>query len=186
MEVKPSTASSTDYEPRGRALLYGYSSEEILGRHRSLLIPPGEAAAVEARVGELARGEGIQGLEAVRWTRSGQRKDVSLTVSPVWDEAGQIVAVSTIARDVTWRKVTRATLATTAELFRVAFANAPIGMILADADLKPLQLNPALCAMLGYTEEELLTQGLWEISHQDDLPANFAAIAAALAGGEHL
>ena len=124
-----------------------------------------------------------EGLEAVRHTKDGRRIEVSLTISPIWDAAGQIVATSIIARDITARKATQAALATSLELFRVAFANAPIGLVLTDPDLNAVQINPAMCTMLGYTEEELISMDIWEWTHPDDRQANRDAIAVALAGG---
>lgn len=171
----------TDWNPAAERL-YGYSAAEILGQHRSLLIPPEEAGAVEARVQQLKRGESIQGLEAVRQTKHGRRIEVALTIAPIWDEAGQIVAASTIVRDITARKATEAALTRSLELFRVAFTNAPIAMMLTNPDLRPLQVNTALCAMLGYTEDELLAGDVWEWTHPEDRHENRAAINQALAG----
>ncbi|MDQ2653760.1 MAG: PAS domain S-box protein, partial [Chloroflexota bacterium] len=171
----------TDWNPAAERL-YGYTAEEIVGQSRTLLVPPEDVEAVKARVSRLMRGESIQGLEAVRRTRDGRRIEVSLTISPIWDEAGEIVATSIISRDITARKATQAALATSLELFRVAFANAPIGMVLTDPGLNAVQVNPALCSMLGYTEEELLTMDMWEWTHPDDRQANREAIARALAG----
>lgn len=172
----------TDWNPAAERL-YGYTAAEILGQPRTVLVPPEDVEAVEARLSRLMRGESIQGLEAVRHTKDGRRIEVSLTISPIWDAAGQIVATSIIARDITARKATQAALATSLELFRVAFANAPIGLVLSDPDLNAVQINPAMCTMLGYTEEELISMDIWEWTHPDDRQANRDAIAVALAGG---
>jgi PAS domain S-box-containing protein len=68
--------------------------------------------------------------------------------------------------------------------FRVAFQNAPIGMALSDLDGRYLQVNPALCRLLGRTEEELLRSTSWEVTHPDDREAQAALERAALGGGE--
>jgi PAS domain S-box-containing protein len=126
----------TDWNPAAERL-YGYTAAEILGKHRSVLIPPEEEVKVDGRVRRLSLGESIQGVEAVRRTKIGRRIEVSMTISPIWNEAGQHVATSIIARDITERKATEAALATSRELFRVAFADAPIGMVLTDPELRP-------------------------------------------------
>ncbi len=68
------------------------------------------------------------------------------------------------------------------DLFRVAFENAPIGMVLATPDLTSVQVNRALCAMLGYTEEEILEIGSWALTHPEDTAPNLTLMQRALAG----
>ncbi len=69
------------------------------------------------------------------------------------------------------------------EHFRNAFEHAPIGMALVSADGRPLQINTALCRMLGYTHDELLPKPITEVMHPDDL-ASANADRARLLGGE--
>ena len=171
----------TDWNPAAERL-YGYTAAEVIGRHRAILVPPHEAAAVEAMAERLRHGESIEGLETVQWTKDGRRVDVSLTVSPVRNELGEIVAASSVVRDITPRKATEAALAASEALLRDAFANAPIGMVLASPDLRVLRVNPALCAMLGYTEEELLASDFRRFTHPADVAPNQRLLERALAG----
>ena len=53
--------------------------------------------------------------------------------------------------------------------FRLAFENAPVGMAVAGLDFQLRQVNPALCRLLGYSEQELLATTLLELVHPDDL-----------------
>ena len=64
---------------------------------------------------------------------------------PVWSDAGEIVATSAIVRDITARKATQHALAASEAILRVAFENAPIGMILVSPDGQTLRVNHALC-----------------------------------------
>ena len=68
--------------------------------------------------------------------------------------------------------------------FRVAFQNAPIGMALCDLDGRYLQVNPALCRLLGRTEEELLATTSVEVTHPGDRETEAALQRAALGGSE--
>jgi PAS domain S-box-containing protein len=68
--------------------------------------------------------------------------------------------------------------------FRVAFQNAPIGMALSNVEGRYLQVNPALCRLLGRTEEELLSATSEEVTHPDDRETQAALERAALSGGE--
>jgi diguanylate cyclase (GGDEF)-like protein/PAS domain S-box-containing protein len=56
------------------------------------------------------------------------------------------------------------------ERFRAAFDHAPIGMALVGIDGRHLRVNPALCAITGYSERELLARTWQEITHPEDLP----------------
>jgi PAS domain S-box-containing protein len=90
--------------------LYGYTAEEAVGRHLSLLLPPeraGESAEVLER---LMRGESVHHLETERVRKDGSRVPVSLSLSPVRDPAGEIIGTSASARDITERRRAEETL----------------------------------------------------------------------------
>ncbi len=102
------------WNPAARRL-FGYSSEEVVGKSITILIPP-ELEDEEPRILErIRRGERVEHYETVRRHKDGHRVDISLTVSPVKDEHGTIVGASKIARDITARKRTEAILARRAE-----------------------------------------------------------------------
>ena len=88
---------------RGAERLYGYTTSEILGQSISLLIPPDLPNDLSQFFERLQRGEGIDHYETQRLHKDGTRRDVSLTVSPIRDSAGQIIGISKIARDTTAR-----------------------------------------------------------------------------------
>ena len=84
--------------------MFGYEAAEIIGQPITRLFPP-ELVEEEERILErLRRGERIERYETVRMTRDGRHLDVGLTISPVRDVAGKIVAASKIIRDLTERK----------------------------------------------------------------------------------
>ncbi|MBF0140627.1 MAG: PAS domain S-box protein [Magnetococcales bacterium] len=66
--------------------------------------------------------------------------------------------------------------------FRGAFENAAHGMALVSPDGRWLKVNRALCAILGYGEEELLAINFQTITHPDDLGSNLAHLHQMLAG----
>ena len=88
----------------GAERIFGWSAEEAIGRHITLIIPPERHPEEEMVLAKLRRGERIEHFETVRVTKDGRRLDVSLTVSPVRDARGVIVGASKIARDVTERR----------------------------------------------------------------------------------
>jgi PAS domain S-box-containing protein len=87
----------------GAERLYGYTRAEVVGKHISLLhVRPHKHTDLFGRIG---KGERISRLETVNLAKDGRRIDVSLTVSPILDHSGQIVSASTIAHDITDRKL---------------------------------------------------------------------------------
>ncbi len=86
------------------AHLFGYSAEEIIGRPILTIIPP-ELHSEEAEIlRKIQSGERIDHYETRRVTKDGQMVDVSLTISPIRDRAGNIVGFSKIAREISRRK----------------------------------------------------------------------------------
>ena len=85
----------------GARRIYGYGAEEVVGRQISILIPPDLKDELPSILKRLGKGERIDHYETARLRKDGQRIDVSLTISPIRDSVGNIIGVSTIARDIT-------------------------------------------------------------------------------------
>ena len=83
--------------------MYGYTAEEIVGCPISKLIPSDHPDELSHILQRLARGEHLDHYETTRVRKDGQRIDVSLTISPIRDAAGNISGASIIARDTTER-----------------------------------------------------------------------------------
>ncbi len=95
---------------RGGEKMFGYTAEEAIGKNISSIIPP-ECIKQEKIIFERIRNnEIIEHYETVRNKKNGEQIYVSLTVSPLKDEAGNIIGVSKIARDITSRKKIEAEL----------------------------------------------------------------------------
>jgi len=86
---------------RGAERIYGYSAEEAVGKSVSMLIHPDHPDELAEITTHLKRGEGVEHYTTKRLRKDGQRISISLTVSPILDRAGNVVAASSIARDIT-------------------------------------------------------------------------------------
>jgi len=84
--------------------VFGYSAAEMIGRPITILFPPDRLAEEADFLTRIAKGESIEHYETVRIRKDGTPIDISVTLSPVRDATGRVVAVSKIARDVTERK----------------------------------------------------------------------------------
>jgi len=84
--------------------IYGYTAEEVEGRDVHMLEPPHLKGEISAILERVRHGEYIAQHETQRVRKDGKLIDVSLTISPVYEEGGAIMGASTIIRDITARK----------------------------------------------------------------------------------
>ena len=89
---------------RGAELLFGYPSPEIIGKSIAILAPPGRGDEVLQLMDEVAKGGAISSFETVLRAKDGHHIDLSLSISPIRNSAGEVVGASAIARDITPRK----------------------------------------------------------------------------------
>ncbi len=93
----------TSWNPAAEQL-FGYAGDEMLGRTMDGLVPPEREGEAEGLLERVLQGEAIRGFETQRICKDGRTIDVSITVSPIRDDAGRILELSMIARDITDRK----------------------------------------------------------------------------------
>jgi PAS domain S-box-containing protein len=84
--------------------IFGFTAEEAVGRHIGLVIPHDRTDEEERIVARLRAGERVNHFDTVRLRKDGEVIPVSLTISPIRDEAGRVIGASKIARDITDRK----------------------------------------------------------------------------------
>ena len=89
---------------RGAELLFGYTAEEAVGKSVTILIPADRHDEEPKILERLRRGESVDHFETIRQRKDGSLIDISLTVSPIKNEKGEIIAASKIARDITESK----------------------------------------------------------------------------------
>ena len=87
----------------GAEALFGYSPEEMTGRHVSVLIPSDRADELVPILGQIRRGRRVHPFETRRVRKDGSLVDVSLSLSPIHDRTGAIIGAASVARDVTER-----------------------------------------------------------------------------------
>lgn len=95
---------------RGAENLYGYTPAEIIGRPLAVLVPSDRAGEVERNLELLRRGERIGSYQTDKIHKSGLRLHVSLSISAIRNEEGELVGASAIARDITQQKRTEEAL----------------------------------------------------------------------------
>src|SRR3954467_354598 len=81
---------------KGAERIFGWKAEEVIGKPITIIIPEdrlGEEPDILARI---RRGERIDHFETIRKSKDGQLINVSVTISPVRDDAGKIIGVSKV------------------------------------------------------------------------------------------
>lgn len=166
----------------GAARLFGYSPEEVTGRPVSVLVPPGRIDDLSVISERIRRGERVERYETVRRRKDGRDIVVSLTVSPLYNAAGTPIGACKVARDITEQKRIDELLREREEQFRTTFEQAAVGVAHVGLDGKWLRVNRRLCAIVGYSEEELVRKTLDDITHADDVASDLEYVRQVLAG----
>lgn len=136
----------------GASRLFGYSADEIIGKSILVLIPPELRHEEEEILRRVRAGERIEHFETVRMKKNGERFPISVTVSPIRDESGTIIAASKIARDISERRrldESRFRLAAIVE-------SADDAIISKDLSGMVRTWNEGASHMFGYTAEEMI------------------------------
>jgi PAS domain S-box-containing protein len=85
-------------------MLFGYAADEAVGKPVTILIPPDRQDEEPFILARIRRGDSVDHYETIRQTKDGRLLDISLTVSPIRNERGEIVGASKIARDISESK----------------------------------------------------------------------------------
>ncbi|MFN7783574.1 MAG: PAS domain S-box protein [Lysobacterales bacterium] len=181
----------------GAERLLGYRADDMIGKCTPAIFHDPEE--VQARGFDLSAREGrtVEGfdvfvdaarrdiVETRQWTyvrRDGGRRQVRLSVSSIRDPAGRLDGFVGIAIDLTELAQQTRARAESEDRFQGAFRASALGLALVSPEGCYLQVNPALCSMLGYSAEELLAGNFDQFTHPDDLPINIELLGQTLAG----
>ena len=89
---------------QGAERLFGYTADEAIGKPVTILIPTDRHVEEPSILAGIRRGERVEHYETIRQRKDGSTIDISLTISPIRDEEGNIIGASKIARDITERR----------------------------------------------------------------------------------
>jgi PAS domain S-box-containing protein len=138
---------------RAAERLFGYSATEAVGRHVAMLAPPDRADEMPSILSRIRRGERVDHFDTVRRAKDGRLIPISLTVSPIKDEDGNIIGASKFARDISERR--RAEQALREEKARLHATLNGIGdaVIVTNAEGRVTMMNPVAQRLTSWTEE---------------------------------
>jgi PAS domain S-box-containing protein len=160
------------------AMMYGYSSKEIVGRSGSLLAPEARADEIKTIRAEIKAGQHIEDFET-----TGVRKDatvfpVSITIAPIRDQDDAVVGASAVHRDLTQQKQALAVAQRMAAIVEYS-DDAIIGRTL---DGIVTSWNPGAAKMLGYSSQEIIGKPI-DLLSPKDRPDDMLSILAKISAG---
>src|SRR5260221_25373 len=144
----------------GATNILGYQADEMIGQPTDGTLPPDRHQEEPQILVRLHRGERIRHYETIRLAKDGRRVDISLTVSPLFNQSGKVVGASKVARDITERKLAEQALRETAARLRALTETAVDGVILIDARGVVLMFNPACEKLFGYSADTVIGENV--------------------------
>jgi two-component system, LuxR family, sensor kinase FixL len=116
----------------GAEAIFGYTAAEVIGQPLTMLLPPGQEDELERTLARIRAGERVDHFETRRRRKDGAIIDVSLTISPVWDDTGRLVGASKVARDISAAKRAQVELEASEAHLRSVLDSIPDAMIVID------------------------------------------------------
>ncbi len=152
----------------GAERLFGYSAEEAIGQHITLVIPEERQSEEADILDRLRRGQPVDHFHTIRRRKDGALLDVSLSISPVRDSSGQVIGASKVARDITSQKRAERELRESEQRFRVITDASPIMVWMSGTDKLCYYFNKGWLDFVGRTLEQELGNGWAENLHSED------------------
>lgn len=156
-----------------KAAVYDTTPEEMTGRSLHEILTAQELTELREHLEQLGPERRVL-REVKPWIRPQDGQQRWLEWVDQWYPGSDGAELLTVGRDVTERHLAEQRLRESQERFRLAMADAPIGMALVGLDARFLDVNAALCELLGRSREELLTLTTIDITHPDDVDADLA------------
>jgi two-component system, sensor histidine kinase and response regulator len=164
------------------ARMLGAADESFVGRHYLDLVDERDRDRVNRfYLRQMARKIPNTYLEFLAATADGSELWLGQNVQLIIED-GELAGFHAVARDISERRRVELALRDSEERFRSSFDNAPIGMALVSTSGRFIRVNPALCDIVGYDEEELLAIDFQQITHPDDIDSDLEQVRRMMDG----
>lgn len=164
--------------------MFGWPRENIIGRNIRELIPADRQNEEDAIIARIASGQRMATFETIRLRRDGSQVHVAVTVSPVFDKAGRVVAASKIARDITGQRATLARLEQSEQRFRLLADNISQLAWIANSDGWIFWYNQRWFDYTGTTLDDMQGWGWKSVHHPDHIDDVVEKISRCFQSGE--
>ena len=136
--------------------VFGYQPDEIIGKSILTLIPPELHYEEDEIIRKLRAGERIEHYETTRMRKNGERFPISVTISPIRDQSGTVVAASKVAHDISDRRKNEESISRLAAIVD----SADDAIISKTLNGIITSWNSAAHKMFGYTDQEMIGQSI--------------------------
>ncbi|MEA5519892.1 PAS domain S-box protein [Limnoraphis robusta] len=140
----------------GAEKIFGYTAQEMIGKSGKELISADYKPEEENILKRIIQGERIEHYDTKRRKKDGTIIDVSLSVSPIKDENGNIIGASKIARNIAERKKSEVALQESEVRYRQLINNLSAGFVIHAADTSILLCNSKASELLGLSMEQMI------------------------------
>jgi PAS domain S-box-containing protein len=155
---------------KGAEKMFGYRAEEVIGKSVTMLVPP-HLLSEEAEILEnLKKGRAVEHYETIRQRKDGTFVTISLTVSPIKNEAGEIIGASKIARDITENKRAEETLRESQAILALSMQSSRMGVWSRDLATDTVWWSEELEAIFGLEKGTFggSEKDFFDFVHEDD------------------
>jgi PAS domain S-box-containing protein len=135
----------------GAERLFGYSADEVIGKHVTILFPKDRLHEEDVIIDKLRRGLAVERLETIRVAKDGRQIPVSVSISPLRDNYGKVSGASKIIHDVSDIVAAREALTREKELVVTTLASIGDGVIVTDNQSRVTFLNPEAERLTGWS-----------------------------------
>jgi len=149
---------------RGAESVYGFARRQVLGLPVTILALPERSDELALILDRIKKGERVRHFETLHLNKEGRIISVSLSLSPVIDDAGLIVGAALIARDVTDRMQAQESLREAEQKYRLIFSAESDAILLVDAENgKITDFNEAAPRLYGYPPDVFSRLGIFDL-----------------------
>lgn len=160
--INDSSDSISMFDRDGRVLfineaftnIYGFSKEEVIGKEVPI-IPNWLKEQTDELIQQVLRGGKLHGIHVKRQKKTGELIDMSSSLSPIFDQMGEIAGVSHISRDISDQKKLQLEIKNIKEELELVWNNTSDAIFMIDQSGKFLKGNPAFEEMLGWKVEDM-------------------------------
>lgn len=164
--------------------IFGYAAEEMVGRSIRTLIPDHLQHEEDEFLARIRRGEKISSFETCRMRKDGTLIDIAVTISPIHDDLGDIVGISTIAQNISDRTKTSGEIESLRRQIQIVANHAPVMIAQLDSSHTYLFVNNLYAEFFGKDPAEIVGRHARDILGEKAYEAACHKMDVALSGDE--